>query len=317
MLIRSGAYCPAGLPFKHRLLLGSVGALALLAAWNADARPLGGSTPSPSAAAIAAAQSGQAEAARAAREAQNSLKRATLAIQAMQASQQAARDAARMQLNAMPGLPAIPNGIGAGGLNPLAGGLWQGAKALTPDSQTTGADGRTKVTIDQDAQKAILTWDTFNIGRGTDVVFDQDASNWVALNRVMGSSAAPSQILGTLGAKGSVYVINQNGIIFGGASQVNVGSLIASTANITDTQFLANGIYSTQSGASYVPSFTDAGGKVKVEAGALISTNAPASVTAGGGFVLLMGTSVDNAGSISTPKGQVQLAAGDDFVLRR
>ncbi len=41
-----------------------------------------------------------------------------------------------------------------------------------------------------------------------------------------------------------------------------------------------------------------------------------ASVTSGGGFVLLMGTEVDNAGSITTAKGQTMLAAGDDFILR-
>ncbi|MCA6113303.1 hypothetical protein, partial [Bradyrhizobium cenepequi] len=37
----------------------------------------------------------------------------------------------------------------------------------------------------------------------------------------------------------------------------------------------------------------------------------------GGGFVLLMGGQVINAGAITTPNGQTQLAAGDDFVLRR
>ena len=60
------------------------------------------------------------------------------------------------------------------------------------------------------------------------------------------------------GAPGQVLVINQNGIIFGGASQINVGSLIASSANITDGQF-GNGIYASQSGNVYVPNFTGAG----------------------------------------------------------
>ncbi|MFT5555039.1 MAG: hypothetical protein ACI9P3_004472, partial [Bradyrhizobium sp.] len=125
----------------------------------------------------------------------------------------------------------------------------------------------------------------------------------------------PSQILGRITAPGQVLVINQNGIIFGGASQINVGSLIASSANITDGQF-GNGIYASQSGNVYVPNFTGAGGKIVVESGALITTNAPSSVTAGGGFVLLMGTEVNNAGAITTPKGQTQFAAGDDFILR-
>jgi hypothetical protein len=72
-----------------------------------------------------------------------------------------------------------------------------------------------------------------------------------------------------------------------------------------------------KTGATYLPSFTAAGGKVVVEAGASISTSAPSSVTSGGGFVLMIGSEVVNAGAIATPKGQTILAAGDDFILRR
>src|SRR5262249_30997215 len=162
------------------------------------------------------------------------------------------------------------------------------------------------------AAQAILSWTTFNVGAQTTLTFDQHGNaNWVALNRVVGN-LGPSQILGNIKADGQVYVINQNGIIFGGASQINVGALIASSANVTDQQFLANGIYSTQSGGTYVPSFTGATGKIVVESGALINTNAPSSVTSGGGFVLLMGSEVDNAGMITTPMGQAELAAGHD-----
>src|SRR5262249_45803776 len=135
-------------------------------------------------------------------------------------------------------------------------------------------------------------------------------------------NTGPSQILGNIKADGQVYVINQNGIIFGGASQVNVGALIASTANITNQQFQSNGIYSQViSGTSakntvYAPSFTGANGAVTVEAGAQIVTSAPAASTSGGGFVLLMGSSVTNAGEIATPIGQTEFAAGTDFILR-
>ncbi len=98
---------------------------------------------------------------------------------------------------------------------------------------------------------------------------------------------------------------------------MNVGALIASTANITNAQFQTNGIYSTQSGSTYLPSFTGAGGTVTVETGASIETAAPSSVTSGGGFVLLMGAQVTNAGMIQTPLGQTELAAGDSFILRQ
>ncbi|WP_229183267.1 filamentous haemagglutinin family protein [Bradyrhizobium oropedii] len=211
---------------------------------------------------------------------------------------------------------AVPNGLGAGGLQVAPGAvpgssLWQGA--ALPGQTTSG--GQTTVTVNQTTPQAILNWQSFNVGSQTTLNFNQQAGTWTALNRVVGN-AAPSQILGRITAPGQVLVINQNGIIFGGASQINVGSLIASTANITDSQFLANGLYSTQNGNAYLPSFTGAGGKIVVENGALITTSAPSSVTAGGGFVLLMGTEVDNAGAITTPKGQTQFAAGDDFILR-
>ncbi|MCC8962179.1 filamentous hemagglutinin family protein [Bradyrhizobium sp. Pear76] len=261
---------------------------------------------------MAASQSAAQDAAAAAKQGQDAMARATRAIQAMQALQNAARSSAQAsQRSATLPQVAVPNGLTPGGLQAAPG--WQGANAPT---QAVDAAGQTQVGIRQTRAQAILNWNSFNVGARTTLTFDQQGNaNWVALNRVVGSMA-PSQILGNIKADGSVYVINQNGIIFGGASQVNVGSLIASTANIADTQFLTNGIYAQQAGGQYVPGFTGARGAVTVEAGALITTNAPSSVTQGGGFVLLMGTEVNNAGSISAPRGQVQLAAGDDFLLR-
>jgi hypothetical protein len=44
----------------------------------------------------------------------------------------------------------------------------------------------------------------------------------------------PSQILGSIEAPGQVYVINQNGILFGGSSQVNTRGFVASALPIND-----------------------------------------------------------------------------------
>ncbi|MCA6108467.1 filamentous haemagglutinin family protein [Bradyrhizobium cenepequi] len=277
---------------------------------GAEARPLGGS--SPSAAAAAAAQAASQDAARAAQQAGDALKRASQAIQAIQAAQSAARNLASQTQS------AIPNGLVPGGLvvAPGAGtssGVWTGAQ-LPAQAQV---NGRTQVDIKQTQQKAILNWTTFNVGKETTVNFDQQGnSSWTALNRVVDPSARPSQIAGQIRADGQVYIINRNGIIFGGASQVNVGALIAATANITDDQFLDRGIYSQQLSGAYLPSFTGAAGSVTVEAGAELTTRSPKSVKEGGRFVMLLGSNVENAGSISTPKGQALLAAGNDFILR-
>ncbi len=242
-----------------------------------------------SASAIANAQ----QAAQVAQRAQQSLARATQALQAMQAAQNAARAAAQgvphsntLNLN-------VPNGLTAGGLVPNIAAGWSGANA--PTQNTSG--GQVVVGIQQTAPQAILNWQTFNVGAQTTVNFNQQGnSSWVALNQIA-ASGVPSQILGQIKADGQVYLINPNGIIFGGASQINVGSLIASSASMVNT----NTIYSAQSGNTYGPSFTNAGGAIIVEPGALISTAAPSSVTSGGGFVLMMGTQVQNAGAIVTP----------------
>ncbi|WP_194456761.1 filamentous hemagglutinin family protein [Bradyrhizobium sp. CCBAU 53421] len=303
------------------MLLAGTSTLALLLSGfeGAFARPFGSfatTTAAPAIASDAAAAAAQ-RAADVARQSQGALTRATQAIQALQAAQSAARNAAAASQRSTT-LPqvAVPNGLAPGGLQVAPGAvpgssLWQGA--ALPSQTASG--GQTNVSVNQTAPQAILNWQSFNVGSQTTLNFNQQASNWTALNRVVGNTG-PSQILGRITAPGQVLVINQNGIIFGGASQINVGSLIASSANIADSRFLANGLYSTQSGTNYLPSFTGAGGKIVVESGALITTNAPSSITGGGGFVLLMGTEVDNAGAITTPKGQTQFAAGDDFILR-
>ncbi len=306
-----------GLLRHSAVLMVGASALAMLAASPAvHARALNGgsgaSVSAPNIASDVAAQAAQ-QAAAAAQQTRDSLARAARAVQDMQDLQAAARAAAVAQQTSLIAPVAVPNGVGAGGLLPNNPATWSGANAPT---QAIDGAGQTQVNIRQTTRQAILNWTSFNVGARTTLTFDQQGNaGWAALNRV-DASTGPSQILGNIKADGQVYVINQSGIIFGGTSQINVGSLIASSANITDQQFLASGIYATQSGGSYLPSFTGAGGKIVVEAGALITSSTPTSVTSGGGFVLLMGTEVDNAGSITTPKGQAMLAAGDDFILR-
>jgi large exoprotein involved in heme utilization and adhesion len=54
----------------------------------------------------------------------------------------------------------------------------------------------------------------------------------------------PSEILGQIRADGQVYLINRNGIIFGGSSQVNVGTLVASALPINDALLNAGVLFS-------------------------------------------------------------------------
>ena len=282
--------------------------------------------------------------------AQDALARTSQAVQAVRAMQDAARNAALNGPNnlgvnpfrAGQQLPNVPNGLMPGGLqvapgvprnlgapapgeNPL---LWQGANL---PQETTG-NGQTTVTITQTAQQAILNWETFNIGMQTRLTFDQtaggaNASQWIAFNTIRDPSGNPSQILGSLDAIGQVYVINQNGILFGGSSQVNLHTLVASALPINDNliergllnnpdnQFLFSAL-ALPAGQNGTPAFdppaplTPDGrtGDVIVQSGAQIS--APTSADHVGGRVVLIGANATNDGTISTPDGQTIIAAG-------
>ncbi|WP_454620626.1 filamentous haemagglutinin family protein [Bradyrhizobium cenepequi] len=343
MSVQSAACRSRRATLKNNLLVGvSAAALLLGSIAGAEARSLGSASTgsgSATAAAAAAAQLATQQSSLAAKQALASMARAAASLQALRDSQAAARAAA------LAAQSAVPNGLMPGGLvtAPGAGtvpGVWTGADLPT---QAQGA-GRTTVTVRQTEQKAILNWSSFNVGRETNLNFDQsaggaNASNWIALNRVADPSLAPSRILGTIKAEGQVYVINKNGIIFGGSSQINVNSLVASSLSLSDEQFRAGInkgllIYNDPSGSSIaMPQFGYLGqqspnqfvplddpaqvpgavigtapGDVRVEAGAQITM-------ASGGKAMLFAPHVTNAGTISAPDGQVIMAAGEQVYL--
>ena len=155
----------------------------------------------------------------------------------------------------------------------------------------TGGPGST--TITQTSQNAVINWQSFSIGAGESVQFVQPNSSAVALNRVIGPD--PSIILGSLSANGKVFLLNGNGILFGQGAQVNVGGLVASTLNLSDSDFMA-GNYN----------FTGAGNGTIRNQG---------SINADGGYVALLGANVSNEGVISARLGTVALAAGDAITL--
>ena len=247
---------------------------------------------------------------------QDRLARTTKAINDMRALQTSARAAA--------GSVSVPDGLVTGGLEPLTGGKWTGANAPVQSGSS--------VNIKQTSSQALLDWKTFNVGPGTTVNFDQtaggaDSGKWIAFNKVFDPSGVPSQIRGKIKADGQVYIINQNGIIFGAGSQVNTRTLVASSLPINDrlveqgllsnkdAQFLFSALF-VPGGSDGTKDFTPAApltadgknGDVVVEAGATIS--GPVNADGNGGRVMLVGANVRNEGTISTPSGQTILAAG-------
>ncbi|EIP96893.1 filamentous hemagglutinin family N-terminal domain protein [Opitutaceae bacterium TAV1] len=281
---------------------------------SSSAPPAAGAT-APSAATVAEAQAALL-AARAANS-RNILSRNSDAIQAVRAAQAAARAAAQNAAS------TLPDGLKPGGLVVAPGAtpgsaLWSGA--LAPVESSSAATGNTLVTVEQTESKAILTWENFNVGKNTTLYFDQtaggsDAPQWIALNRVEDPTSSPTQILGRIKAEGQVYVINKNGVIFGGSSQVNVHTLVASsldfrgatTAERNET-FRQGIAFDDQRLNTFAVDPAGAPGAprtgVVIQGGARI-------VTDESGSIYLVGQDVTNAGELSAPGGQVVMAAGD------
>ncbi len=270
--------------------------------------------------------------------AQDALARVTNALNAARAAQASARQVAQSSTQPLNrggnvALPAVPNGLQPGGLEVAEGATpgtpaWQGAQL--PSTQTS-ANGTT-VTVKQTEQQAILNWKTLNIGKETTLKFDQsdggsDVGKWIAFNHIKDPSSNPTQILGKLEAPGQVYLINQNGIIFGGSSSVNVHTLTASTLPINaylvsrgllnnpDQQFLFSAL-AQASGKNGSPAMNPdapsnaAGitGDIEVQAGAQLTS--PTNSDRVGGRIALIGGNVWQQGSLSSPDGQIILAAG-------
>jgi len=212
---------------------------------------------------------------------------------------------------------------------PMPGWRASGTGTTVAPVNQANAAGGTNQSINQTSQSAIYNWQSFDIGSASSVTFSFPTQNSSALNRVTGSSA-PSQIFGSLKSQytnpdptqapltgGSVYLINANGILFGHNAQVNVGALIASTLNVKDANYLSgltNSVAGQGASFSYdaglVPSlFTDDRNFVVVDPGAKITT-------ASGGRVFLFAKNVQNAGTITSPDGQVALAAGASVYLQ-
>ena len=179
---------------------------------------------------------------------------------------------------------------------PASNALPIGAQVAAGSASIAQTANRMDVT--QSTQKAILNWQSFNIGSAAQVNFAQPNASAVALNRVLSSD--PSAIYGKLTANGQVFLVNQAGVLFGAGSRVDVGAMVASTLDVRDADFMA-GRYSFGSGSGNIY-----GGSV---------LNQGTITGAQGGYVALLAPEVRNEGVISASLGTVLLAGAEAVTL--
>lgn len=203
-------------------------------------------------------------------------------------SRAAVRDAVRRALLVMAPSAMAVLGAGSAVANPEGGVVVRGNAVIS------GGPG--VLNVNQSSHRAVINWRSFSIGGNETVNFHQPSSTSSTLNRV--TSGQRSIIEGVLNANGRVFLINSSGVLFSNTAQVNVGSLVATTANVADDDFMAERLEFRGAGA----------------AGAAIENFGSISIR-DGGLAALVAPTVRNAGLIQANLGTVALGAGEAFTL--
>ena len=164
---------------------------------------------------------------------------------------------------------------------------------VTSGNATISQNGTT-TNINQSTQKATINWQKFSVASNETVNFNQPNVNSITLNRVIGNEK--SIINGALNANGQVWILNSNGVLFGKNASINTAGLLATTAQLSDTDFNAGNYH-----------FKDATANSVINEGTITISDA--------GSVILASNEVRNQGTIKAIKGKVHLVGASEYTV--
>lgn len=175
---------------------------------------------------------------------------------------------------------------------PTGGQIQSGQGAIAQNGKT--------MTVTQQSGKMAVDWTQFNIAKDEAVKFAQPGRDAVALNRITGGQK--SVIDGALSANGNLLLVNPNGVVFSKTATVDVGSLVASTAQLNDP---------------FMKSFAGSTANLNLTIGEGNTSTIlnEGTIAAQGGLVALHAAQVENTGTISNPGGTVALASAKQLTL--
>jgi filamentous hemagglutinin family protein len=157
----------------------------------------------------------------------------------------------------------------------------------------TDATGTVR-TVTQTTAKAFLDWTSLNVPQDHTLRFEQPDAAAIALNRVTGTSG--SFIDGLIEANGQVWILNPNGVFISPTGRITTRGFLASTGNISDTDFM-----------------NDTSQFIIQNSGSSASIVNHGSIISDLGYTILNASAVLNGGEISANRGAVLLASADNM----
>ncbi len=180
--------------------------------------------------------------------------------------------------------------------DPAVNQLPQGSSVVS-GSATVGVDNLnpSQLNVIQSSPRAIINWQSFDVGQQAIVHFNQPDSASVTLNKI--NSNNPSQIHGQIRANGQVILQNAAGVYFGKNSIIDVGAITATTHSVNEDKFMQGSLEFNRNGSL---------GSIVNDGEIRASLN---------GYVALLAPEVRNHGLVVAQMGSVVMASGEKITL--
>ncbi|MFK7821885.1 MAG: filamentous hemagglutinin N-terminal domain-containing protein, partial [Planctomycetaceae bacterium] len=150
--------------------------------------------------------------------------------------------------------------------------------------------------VNASTNRAIVNWNSFNVGAGKSANFNLPSANSAILNRVT-TQNMPSTIAGSVNSNGHVYLVNPSGIVVNSSGMVNTNGFTASTFDVANDAFMAGGALH----------FSNNGSNAAVVNKGTIQT--------GTGGAHLIANEIANHGTIRSNGGNITMSGGGSVTL--
>jgi filamentous hemagglutinin family protein len=174
---------------------------------------------------------------------------------------------------------------------PIAMAAPQGGKVVGGSAHIHQSGGTT--TINQSSNRAVINWNSFDIGKNETVRHNMPSANSAGLHRVVGGGGA-SQIMGQLQSNGNVYLVNPAGVVIHKGARIDANSFTATSRDISNDNFMKGNMVFDKPGRPDAEVINQ--GTISVKENGLAALVAP---------------TVRNDGVIAGKLAKVALASGD------